>query len=89
MPWPVSCKPGDLVQAVERAARLRAARAGIVLHPNALASLGRLREGMVASGAALSRQVAIDSDGRRSEVRWDLVWAELGLPLAVPPSGAE
>ncbi|MEH0822380.1 MULTISPECIES: FAD-dependent oxidoreductase [unclassified Micromonospora] len=74
---------GISVQVVERAARLRTARAGIVLHPNALASLGRLREDLVARGAALSRQVAIDPDGRRSEVRWDLVWGELGLPLAV------
>ncbi|MFC4150080.1 hypothetical protein ACFO0M_27825 [Micromonospora mangrovi] len=32
------------MRVVERAAGLRAARAGIVLHPNALASLGRLRE---------------------------------------------
>lgn len=74
---------GISVQVVERAAGLRAARAGIVLHPNALASLGRLREEVVARGAALARQVSIDSDGRCSEVRWDRVWGRLGLPIAV------
>ncbi|WP_410814976.1 FAD-dependent oxidoreductase [Micromonospora sp. 067-2] len=45
---------GISVQVVERAAGLHAAGAGIVLHPNALASLGRLREDVVARGAALA-----------------------------------
>lgn len=74
---------GLSVAVAERSPAPRAAAAGIVLHPNALACLGHLSPSLRESGAPIERYVAIDPDGTATSVGWDRVWGGLGLPLAV------
>lgn len=71
------------VEVVERAGSLQAAGAGITLHPNARAALGRLDAVLAPHGAEIRRQVVEDHDGVRSELAWDAVWDDGRVPLGI------
>lgn len=71
------------VEVAEQAPALRTTTAGIVLHPNALGCLGRLRPRLAAQGTWIERQVSVDADGSATLVEWRDVWGAHGLPLAV------
>jgi 2-polyprenyl-6-methoxyphenol hydroxylase-like FAD-dependent oxidoreductase len=73
---------GAAVDVVERAPAQRIPTAGIVLHPNALTCLDRLRPALSARGAPIERELAFDADGSRTTVSWPAVWRERS-PLAV------
>lgn len=74
------------VEVVERAETLKAAGAGITLHPNARVALGPLDELLAPHGAEIRRQVVEDHEGVRSELAWDAVWEDGRLPLGIARS---
>jgi 2-polyprenyl-6-methoxyphenol hydroxylase-like FAD-dependent oxidoreductase len=74
---------GLALEVVEQAPELRAAGAGIMLHPNALAHLGRLSEPLVEAGRIIERQLILDPDGSATVIDWRDVWPEQGLPVAI------
>jgi 2-polyprenyl-6-methoxyphenol hydroxylase-like FAD-dependent oxidoreductase len=73
---------GVSVEMVERAPRLPAGGAGIMLHPNALTHLAHLGEPLLGAGSFIERHVVFDPDGTRTVLRWDQVW-DGRLPLAI------
>lgn len=71
------------VHVVERAPELRAAGAGIMLHPNALVHLRHLAPALSNNGAVIESQVLIDADGSTTVLNWRDVWGDDRLPLAI------
>jgi 2-polyprenyl-6-methoxyphenol hydroxylase-like FAD-dependent oxidoreductase len=74
---------GFNVELIERAESLQTAGAGITLHPNARAALGRLDPELAPHGAEIRRQVVEDHAGVRSQLSWDAVWGGGRMPLGI------
>lgn len=73
---------GLSIDVVERSPHLRAAGAGIMLHPNALACVPELEGELRRHGAVIERQVVVDP-GATTVVDWRKVWGTAGLPIAL------